>query len=310
MTSLRQRVGFQAADDDDDGHRVVLDEVEQEEVIEDLRKRNTQTTARALLLLDGVLAFSALLQTVYLLKDDKASPLLALFPAFAPEPEPDPPCPALFALLALALHANLALLLHPNLIVRLNPVPRASAPLPLPLSYTLSLALAAVAPSLSLFLARSWQATVWAALPLFVVALTHSVHSTLQEGDEALAELEAPSVSRTRSIGRMCLISGVLSLQWVAIHIVLDRLSRWPWVDARCFAGNLEYVSHVSASLFLNYYIHWFSLGLCFRWSERGGSRALVCGHLPYHYHPFPEIKLMRANTPRDKEILDEVLLF
>jgi hypothetical protein len=87
----------------------------------------------------------------------------------------------LFALLALALHANLALLLHPNLVLRLYP---------LPLSYSLSYALSAVAPSLSLFLARSWQATAWAALPLLAVALTHSVHSTLQEGDEALAELE------------------------------------------------------------------------------------------------------------------------
>jgi hypothetical protein len=87
----------------------------------------------------------------------------------------------LFALLALALHANLALLLHPNLLLRLYP---------LPLSYSLSYALSAVAPSLSLFLARSWQATAWAALPVLVVALTHSVHSTLQEGDEALAELE------------------------------------------------------------------------------------------------------------------------
>jgi hypothetical protein len=61
MTSLRQRVGFQAADDDNDGQRVVLDDVEQDEVISNLRQQNTQTNARALLLLDGVLVFSALL---------------------------------------------------------------------------------------------------------------------------------------------------------------------------------------------------------------------------------------------------------
>ncbi|KAJ7935681.1 hypothetical protein B0H13DRAFT_1949183 [Mycena leptocephala] len=139
MTSLRQRVGFQAADDDNDGQRVV---------ISNLRQQNTQTNARALLLLDGVLVFSALLQIVYLLKDSKASPILALFPAAIPEP--DPPCPTAFALLALALHANLALHLHPT-------------------------------PS----------ATAWAAVPLAVVALTHSMQSSLQEGDEALAELEA-----------------------------------------------------------------------------------------------------------------------
>ncbi|KAJ7259490.1 hypothetical protein B0H12DRAFT_1108257 [Mycena haematopus] len=174
MTSLRQRVGFQAAEDDADGHHVVLDEVEQAEVIEDLRQRNTQTTTRALLLLDGVLAFSALLQILY---------FLALFPISTTEP--NPPCPTLFALVALAVHANLALHLHPNLAPRLRLRP------PLPLSYLLSYLATAVAPSLSLFLARSWQATAWDALPLLVVALTHSVHSTLMEGDEALAELEA-----------------------------------------------------------------------------------------------------------------------
>ncbi|KAJ7794135.1 hypothetical protein B0H14DRAFT_3497246 [Mycena olivaceomarginata] len=161
MTSLRQRVGFIAAndDDDDDGHRIVLDEVEQEAVIDDLRQRNTETTARALLLLDGVLAFSAVLQIVYLLKDSKASPLLALFPASTAEP--DPPCPTLFALLALALHANLALLLHPNLVLRLYP---------LPLSYSLSYALSAVAP--------------------LAVAVPRALVAGYREGDEALAELE------------------------------------------------------------------------------------------------------------------------
>jgi len=180
---LRKRIGFQAADDETDDHRVVLDEVEQEELIEDLRQHNTKTTARALLLLDGVLVFSALLQIVYLLKDSKASPLLAVFPASTPEP--NPPCPTSFAILALALHANLALLLHPELALSLHPT------IPLPLSYSLSYGLTAVAPSLSLFLARSWQTTAWAALPLLVVGLTHSVHSTLQEGDEALAELQS-----------------------------------------------------------------------------------------------------------------------
>ncbi|KAJ7044168.1 hypothetical protein C8F04DRAFT_1071913 [Mycena alexandri] len=179
MTSIRHRVGFQAAGDDDrDGQPVVLDDVEQEEVIEDLRQSNRQTTARALLLLDVVLAFSALLQLVYLLKDSKTSPLLALFPTAAPEP--NLPFPTAFALLALALHANLALHLHPTLLSR--------SPLPIP--YSLSYPLAAIDPTLNVFLRHSWQAVAWAAVPAAVVGLTHSVHSTLQEGDEALVQLE------------------------------------------------------------------------------------------------------------------------
>ncbi|KAJ7672795.1 hypothetical protein B0H17DRAFT_1084002 [Mycena rosella] len=186
MSSLRQRVPFQTAGDDEDDRGVVLDDVEQDELVSDLRERSVQTTARAILVLDAVLALSALLQIVYLLSPSKASPLLALVPASAPAsaaPDADPPLPTAFALLALALHANLALHLH-----------RAhfsSSPALTPLSYPLCYALAAVAPTLALFLARAWQATVWAAVPALVVGLVHSVHSTLQEGDEALAELES-----------------------------------------------------------------------------------------------------------------------
>ncbi|KAJ7134661.1 hypothetical protein C8R44DRAFT_870267 [Mycena epipterygia] len=176
-SSLRNRLPFKA-NDDDDVPGVVLDDIEQDELVADLRERNAQTTAHALLVLDVVLVFSALLQLVYLLKDSKASPLLALFPVRdAPDPDPPIPYPGIFTLLALALHANLALHLHPHIYA--------------PLSYSLVYALAAVAPTLSLFLGRSWQATVWAAFPALVVALTHSVHSTLQEGDVALTELES-----------------------------------------------------------------------------------------------------------------------
>ncbi|KAJ7107286.1 hypothetical protein C8R43DRAFT_204223 [Mycena crocata] len=124
-------------------------------------------------------------QLVYLLKDSKASPLLAIFPPASDanvDPDPPLPCPSLFTLLALALHANLALHLHGGDIrLSFSPV----------LSYTHTYALAAVAPCLSLFLGRSWQATAWAAAPVALIALAHSVHGTLREGDEALAELEA-----------------------------------------------------------------------------------------------------------------------
>ncbi|KAJ7505277.1 hypothetical protein B0H11DRAFT_1904663 [Mycena galericulata] len=172
MNSLRQRVPFHAAADDDESSGVVLDDVEQDELIANLRVRNAQTTARTLFVLDVVLVFSALLQVVYLLN--------SLSPVSLRPPDPDPPIPwpVAFALLALALHVNLALRLHP------------SPDRPPPLSYAFAYSLAGVAPTLSLFLARSWQATLWAAVPALVVALTHSVHSTLQEGDEALAELE------------------------------------------------------------------------------------------------------------------------
>ncbi|KAK7048408.1 hypothetical protein R3P38DRAFT_2869180 [Favolaschia claudopus] len=167
MTSLRHRVGFTASDDDGDAQNHVLDDVEQEEVIEDLRQRNDETTARATLVLDVVL------------------PSLRALPSFIPTLEPDPPCPILFTLLALGLHSNLTLLVHPTL--ALHSTLKA---LPLPISFSLTYALAAVWPTLSLFLARSWQVTAFSAASFLVVALTHSVLRTLQEGDQALAELE------------------------------------------------------------------------------------------------------------------------
>ncbi|KAJ7644161.1 hypothetical protein FB45DRAFT_897092 [Roridomyces roridus] len=162
-TTLRQRIPFVSSADDDGDDREVLHDEEQEEIIEDLRARNVQTSARTLLVVDAVLALSAFLQ---------------LFTIVVP-PASSPPCPRLFSLLGLAIHLNLALLLHP--------LP--SAPTPLP--YTLLYALGCVAPTLSLFLGRDWPAILWAAVPTLIVFLTHSVHSTLQEGDAALAELES-----------------------------------------------------------------------------------------------------------------------
>ncbi|KAJ7288292.1 hypothetical protein C8J57DRAFT_1494605 [Mycena rebaudengoi] len=177
---LRHRAGYKAESDDDEGP-VVLDDVEQEELIDALRKDNIRSTAQTLLALDFVILFSCAVHVVYLLKHSKDSPILAVFPASGSTPDPDPPIPwpVSFTLLALALHANLMLRLHPT--------PRA----PPLLSYTLSYALAAVAPTLSLFLARSWQATLWAALPALVLTIAHSVHASIAASDETLAELES-----------------------------------------------------------------------------------------------------------------------
>ncbi|KAJ7095835.1 hypothetical protein B0H15DRAFT_74708 [Mycena belliarum] len=174
MTSLRHRVPFRAVDDDDGNPAAVLDDQEQEELVAELNAANARSSARAVLVLDTVLVLSALLHIVSLFTGE--NPLLAFFPSPAPEP---PPCPTAFTLLALALHASLAVHLHPQ--------PRLRGPLP----YALTYALAAVAPAVALVLGCAWQTTAWAAVPALVVALTHSVHATLREGDAALAELES-----------------------------------------------------------------------------------------------------------------------
>ncbi|KAF7288503.1 hypothetical protein HMN09_01379300 [Mycena chlorophos] len=180
--SLRQRIPFQDDEEDRSHSTQVLDETEQEELIEDLRRENLQTSARAVVMLDGVLAFSTLLQVVYLLKQSRMSPLFELFPPSATTSLEPIPAPVLFTVLALLLHANLVLHLHPAL--------TSSSSLPLPLPYATTYALGCVAPTLGLFLARAWQTTLWTSLPVLVVLLVQSVHDTLKEGDEALAELE------------------------------------------------------------------------------------------------------------------------
>ncbi|KAF7298959.1 hypothetical protein MIND_00844000 [Mycena indigotica] len=182
--SLRQRIPFQAPDDDDNnGQPQVLDETEQEELIENLRKENSQTSARTIVMLHGVLGFSSLLQLTYLLKPSNSSPLFEFFPPTSTTSLESIPAPTSFSLLALLLHANLLLHLHPTFLHNAFP--------PIPLSYSTSYALACVAPTLALFLGRAWQTTLWSSFPALVIGLVHSVHSTLKEGDQALAELEA-----------------------------------------------------------------------------------------------------------------------
>ncbi|CAK5284179.1 unnamed protein product [Mycena citricolor] len=188
--SLRQRIPFRADEDTED--RVVLDEVEQDEVIDTLHKENTRSTANALLIVDTVLSLASILQLSFLFN---GNPLLALFPpsTMSNLGRYTIPYPAVFVLFALVLHANLALHLHPALIRVLLPSYSNSTPLPvaIPLSYPLTFSLAAVPPTFCLFLHHAWQANAWAASPFIVVTLIHSVHETLSEGSEALAELES-----------------------------------------------------------------------------------------------------------------------
>ncbi|KAJ7209723.1 hypothetical protein GGX14DRAFT_108055 [Mycena pura] len=181
MTSVRRRIPFLAATDDgdDDRTQIVLDETEQEDLISSLHLENTQSTARARLLLDAVLAFSVSLHVVYLLKDSRDSPLAALFPPAVPD---SIPWPVAFTFYSICIHAQLLFRLHPSLSAMPYPV----LYFPYPVLYLA----AGIAPTLSLLLARTWQTTLWAAVPALVVAITHSVHSTMQEGDAALAELE------------------------------------------------------------------------------------------------------------------------
>ena len=93
----------------------------------------------------------------------------------------------MFSLLSLLLHANLYLLAFPgNVKTGLQIVDIDIRPLSYPLCYTL----AAVAPTLSVFLQRAWQSSVWWGLTLAIIFVVHNVTEAVSRGNEGISRLE------------------------------------------------------------------------------------------------------------------------
>ena len=59
-----------------------------------------------------------------------------------------------------------------------------------PLSYTLCYALAAVAPTLSMFLRRTWQSSVWWGLTVAVIFIVQTVTEAIAHGNTSISGLE------------------------------------------------------------------------------------------------------------------------
>lgn len=186
MDSFRRRIPFKFSEHESGEDAEVLDEQQQDAVVEKLRRANAVASAQYQLMLRTVLALSALLQLVFLFSPSKQSPLLIIFPSSV-EHEPSIPFPSCFTLLSLFLHLNLAILCHPDLVrvhLQLNNNPRS-------LSYELLYSMSAVPPTLSLFLQKTWQTTVWWCSPALIIFIVQSVMEAIETGNQGVAELES-----------------------------------------------------------------------------------------------------------------------
>ncbi|KAI0720457.1 hypothetical protein C8T65DRAFT_735794 [Cerioporus squamosus] len=188
--TVRQRATFRFSEDDEtDVH--ILDEEEQEEVIEDLRKQNDDSNAVYLMGLQAVLALSLLLQLVYLFNPRKISPFAVLFPSSTSEPLP---LATGLTILQILIHANLSLNCLPrNHSYRTSPPPSTfpgSLAIPLPLSHPVPIALPVIAPLLALLLGRGFADLVWWAEPGVLCAIVAVVKKWIADGEKDIMKLE------------------------------------------------------------------------------------------------------------------------
>ncbi|KAF9450584.1 hypothetical protein P691DRAFT_665001 [Macrolepiota fuliginosa MF-IS2] len=186
MDTLRRRTTFKFSEQDEGDDRI-LDEQEQDELIQNLRKQNEQSTNQQLIFVRILVLLSALLQFIHLLTPTKTNPLFVIFPNETQLSPPTIPFATGFTIISLLIHLNLAILFHPDDVrthLQLTHNPR-------PLSYGLLYALSAVSPTLSIFLQLPWQITVWWLLTSIIVFVVQTVMDTVESGSQSVSELES-----------------------------------------------------------------------------------------------------------------------
>ncbi|KAJ3983608.1 hypothetical protein F5890DRAFT_164162 [Lentinula detonsa] len=189
---LRRRITFKFSEETEEGP-ILLDDQEQEEVIETLRKENAKSNKQSILMMKIVLLLSTILHIIYFINptDD---PLLILLPRA--NLDETIPLPRPFTFISLVLHVNLMLLLD-STSVR-NFLVQAGVGLDdniqlgnYTLSPTLAYALAFVAPAVCLFLRRSWLTIAWWSITVCVTYAVQLVLEAAAQGDEHIRSLEA-----------------------------------------------------------------------------------------------------------------------
>ncbi|KAF8964402.1 hypothetical protein BDZ97DRAFT_1660267 [Flammula alnicola] len=181
MDTLRRRIPFKLVDEDEEiEDSAVLDEQQQDALIEGLRQENEIVNRRYAAALKVVVGLSCILQ----LSTFNRNPLLVIYPIRGLAASV--PLPYVFTVLSLFVHLNLALFFYSDEIrihLRLSETPT-------PLSYQLLYSLSAVAPTLSLFLLKPWQTTVWWCITPMVVLIVQVVMDALQQSIQGIADLE------------------------------------------------------------------------------------------------------------------------
>lgn len=163
-----------------------MDEQEQEELIETLRKENEVSTAQYQLLITVLLGLSLSAQLLYLVTPSKRTPIANIFP-IAPSHDDSPiPLSTLLTLISIFVHLSISLYCHyPRSLFNLI-----LSPPPKPLPYDQAFALSAVAPALALFLWKPWQTLAWWSLGPCMVYVTYTVVQAIELGGNGVAELE------------------------------------------------------------------------------------------------------------------------
>ncbi|KAI0776572.1 hypothetical protein BD413DRAFT_223949 [Trametes elegans] len=191
MNAVRQRVPFRFSEDEEqDNH--VLDEQEQEEVIDRLRRESASSNAIYLIGLQAIIGLSVLLHAIYTLKSPKYSPLAILFPdspVGAPLPLGTP-----LALLQVLIHINLSLNVlpptHPiRQAMRSSALPPSFRP-PFPLPHPATLLAPTLAPIYALLLGQGWTDVLWWSLTGLLTTIVVVTTKWMRDEEEELANLE------------------------------------------------------------------------------------------------------------------------
>ncbi|KAJ3976949.1 hypothetical protein EV361DRAFT_944838 [Lentinula raphanica] len=197
---FRRRITFKADTDTeedanylDDQGNALISVLEQEEVIENLRKENAKSNEQSILMMKLIVLLSAFMHLIYFINptDD---PLLFLFP---PSNSAETiPLPRPFTCVSLALHANLLLLLDPSSIRKILlqlgfGIDDSTDLRNYTLSPTLAYTLAFVAPTVGLFLRRPWLTVAWWSITVLVTYAVQSVLEDTASGNEHIRSLEA-----------------------------------------------------------------------------------------------------------------------
>ncbi|KDQ62335.1 hypothetical protein JAAARDRAFT_122292 [Jaapia argillacea MUCL 33604] len=188
MESLRKRVPFKLSSDssgDNFEETRILDEQEQEEIIEELKREISKSSSQYTSALVLVVGLSCLLQFISLLKPPTEHPFVPIFSSDIAEPAIPGARP--FTVLHILIHANLllSLLFDQNWVKDLE-----LGQFRLPTSYTHMLLASAIAPILSVILGKTWATTGWWSVTILVSLLVQTVQGWLEAGNENIVELE------------------------------------------------------------------------------------------------------------------------
>ncbi|KZV73755.1 hypothetical protein PENSPDRAFT_682506 [Peniophora sp. CONT] len=184
MASIRKRVPFKATDSDDGDNRI-LDEIEQEDVIESLRRESEKSTQQSLFMLRAIISLSIFLQVVALTQNN--NPLDAFFARSAEargeHHEPSSPIPLgpLFALLNITVLLDLALSDWTD-----YPWFFKTPPITSRVAYGLT----AIMPVVCIITAQGVPNIVWSLFAGLVVLLDDFIRRMLSKGKDGLVELE------------------------------------------------------------------------------------------------------------------------